>query len=114
MKIRNRLTLWFTLLVGFLTLLSSIVILIAVRGYTYDQRTKEAFDKVEEVEKLIYSLEKDSIGENLTFNFEDPELLSKNITDQGTKVYEGFYLQVENIKGIIFPVHLTLAVKNYL
>ena len=59
MKLRTKLTLWFTLLVGFLVFLSGIIILFAVREYTYNQRTKEAFGKVVEVENLIHALKKD-------------------------------------------------------
>ncbi len=102
MKIRAKITLWITLLVGILTLISSTSILFAVREYTYSQKTKEAFDKADKVQNLISVFEKDNKYKNIYYLFEDPKLLSKTIQNEGTKIYEGSYLQAVNIRGVIF------------
>ncbi|RYY00040.1 HAMP domain-containing histidine kinase, partial [bacterium] len=112
MKIRARLTLWFTILVGSLTLVSNTIILIATKEYTYNQKIKEAYDKVEEVENLIIALNKESNENKKQFNLEQIDLLSKTIKGQATKIYEGAYLQVLNVKGQIISRSPNLGEKK--
>lgn len=112
MKIKTRLTLWFTLLVGFLMISSNLIVWFSIRDYLYNQSILEAKEKVNEVEKVIIALFKDHQEQKIPFNLEDPDLLSYTLSEHGTSLYEGAYLQVTNLKGKIFSSSPNLQKKR--
>jgi two-component system sensor histidine kinase ArlS len=112
MKIRTRLTLWFTLLVGFLMISTNLIVWFSIRAYLYDQSVLEAKEKVNEVEEVIIALAKEHQEQKIPFNVEDPELLSYTLSEHGTSLYEGAYLQVANLQGNIFSSSPNLQKKK--
>lgn len=102
MKIRTSLTLWFTMLVGCVVIVSNLVVLLGIRIYLNNQKNEEAKDKANDVQKVIIALEKDHKDQKMPFKIEDPDLLSYTLSDQGTTLYEGSYLQVTDMKDKVF------------
>lgn len=97
MKIKTILTLWFTILVSFLLIISNVIVFYGIKSYLYNQKSDEVRERGLEVEKVINALanERDESGED--FDIKDPELLSYTLSDQGTALYEGAYVQITDL-----------------
>ena len=56
MNIRRKLTIWFTLLVGFIIFIRGLVSWFAMRENLYDSSLQEAYNKAREVQQVITTL----------------------------------------------------------
>ncbi|MFN8674668.1 MAG: HAMP domain-containing sensor histidine kinase [Candidatus Sericytochromatia bacterium] len=99
MKIKTVLTLWFTILVTVLFVISDFIVFYGIKNYLYEQKSDEIKERVHEVEKVANALaiDKKDLGEK--FNINDSEILSYTLSEQGTTLYEGAYLQLTKLEN---------------
>ena len=102
MTIRQNLTLWFTLLVGFIVILTGLIGWLGMRENLYSSSVEDARDKAREVQELISTIFHNHQIKNIPFKIEDPELLHYTLSAEKVSIYDGVFLQVVNIKGHIF------------
>lgn len=102
MKIRTRLTLWFTLLVTFLYFVSAVISWIGIRKNINQSLMSEALNKASEVQNIIYFLAKEYKDKKVSFKIEDPNIFLYTLSGSKSSVYDGVFLQMSTMRNQIF------------
>lgn len=102
MKIRTKLTLLFTILVTFLTIMSGALAWFGIRNSLYDSLFSEIKNKAEEVQKIILFLDKESREKNIPTKIEDPDIFLYTLSENSGTLFEGVFLQMSNNRNYIF------------
>lgn len=111
MKIKTRLTLWFTALVITLILVSGIISWIGMKKNLTEALLDDAKEKVKEVQSVINFLEQEHNTKDI-FKIEDPDIFTYTLSDEGNSLYNGAFLQMANNKGIIFATSPNMGNKK--
>ncbi len=112
MKIRTSLTLWFAATVGLMSIISNLIVVFSIKEYLYNQKVEEAKDKANDVQQVIITLQKDHLEQEIPFEIQDPDLLSYTLSEQGTALYEGAYVQVTDLNSKVFSKSPNLKNKS--
>lgn len=102
MKIRNRLTLWFTLLVTFLYFISAFISWVGIRNNINKSLMSEAINKSSEVQNFIYFLSEEYKDKRVPFRIEDPNIFLYTLSGTKTSVYDGVFLQMSTMSDQVF------------
>ncbi|MBC7474168.1 MAG: HAMP domain-containing histidine kinase [Candidatus Sericytochromatia bacterium] len=94
MKIRTRLTLWFTTLVTSLTLISGVTIYISIKRNLNESLLREINNKAKEVQSVIYFLAKEYQKNGSPLQIEDSDIFLHTLSENQGSLYDGVYLQL--------------------
>lgn len=115
MTIRNRITLWFTALVAVLMVVSGTVGWLGMREHLYNVVVKEIHQKSRKVQEVMDALvleHKKHQKHGIQFQVEVPEILTEILTQEGTSIYHGSFIQLTNTRGQIFARSPNLRQQN--
>lgn len=105
MTIRNRITLWFTLLVTLLMGISGVIGWLSMRGHLAQHLAREVEGRARKVQEIMDAMVLEHRlhqHPNQPFRSEIPEILTEVITQEGSSTYHGSLIQMTNLDGVVF------------
>ncbi len=114
MTIRNRITLWFTLLVTVLMLISVTMAWLGTRDRLYANLHAELQSKVEKIQEVYDGMvfTQQQLRPDLKFNPVVPELLSEIVAREGHSSQYGSFMQLSTLDGRVFSRSFNLGQKR--
>lgn len=111
MTIRNRITLWFTLLVTVLMLISGAIGWLSTREQLYADLRQDLQAKTEKIQEVYDAMQftQQQLQPNQIFNPVVPELLSEIVAREGHSSQHGSYMQLATREGQIFSRSFNLG-----
>jgi heavy metal sensor kinase len=102
--IRNHLTFLFTAMVSVLMLISSIMSWLGMREHLYNSTAREVQQKAQKVQELIdaLALEHEKHQHVSPFQQEAPKIVTELITEEGSSIYHGSFVQLSDTSGQIY------------
>jgi two-component system OmpR family sensor kinase len=94
MKIRTQITLWFSILVTILTIISGVFSYIGIKRDLDESLIKEIRNKANEVQNVIYFLAKEYQKKGAPLRIEDPEVFLYILSENQGSLEHGVYLQL--------------------
>lgn len=116
MSIRQRITLWFSLLASLLMTISAVHGYISFRSALSDNINKELHaraTKIQEVYETMLWLKQQNADELSQHELLNPEILTDVLSRESNSVQKGVFLQLQTVSGSVFAKTLNLG-KAYL